>query len=772
MISLKHISKKYGNNLVLNNINIKFNNKELVAILGESGSGKSTLLNIIGGLDKYDSGDLIIDGISTKKYKNSDWDNYREQKVGFIFQNYNLISHLNVLDNVKSSLIFRNNKEKNNACLEIIKKVGMINLIKRNVNDLSGGEKQRVAIARALVKGPEILLCDEPTGALDSKNGIEIMKILKRISKNRLVIVVTHNEELANQYADRIIRIKDGTVIEDFSGFTDCDKKYLCKCCKKNKMSLKTSAFLSLNNLLSKMKRTTLISLAASMGIIGISLILSLSNGVKEYIDREQKETFSNYPIEIRKVDINYNNIDEIQTDNIKCSKNTICTKDDISNSDEIIDSLAIKENNLIKFKKFLDSNKKIKNYTNYINYNYDLELNVYDNNYTRVNPASKTFNSDLLGTDDNLFKEINKVEKLELLAGDYPKEYNDLVLVVDKDNKINMSLLYNLGIENMEELNKAIKDKNIKLKNREYSYKSILGQSYKIVLNSAYYEKSDNYWNRINDNKLKEIIDKSIDLNIVGIVRSDVNSSFVGYTRFLTDYVINNNKKSEIYMEQVNNPDIDILTNKNFSGVTYEERLSSLGIIDYNQPSSIELYPNTFEAKSKIEELINNYNKKQTKENKISYTDILGVLLETITSIVNIISYILIALVAISLVVSSIMIAIITHISVLERTKEIGVLRSLGASRRDVVTLFLAEKLIEGILAGIIGIIISRLLIIPCNIIIERITKISNIASMNYRNTLYLLLISIVVTIISGLMPAFHAAKMSIVDALRDDNN
>ena len=773
MISLRNISKKYGNNIALDSISLDFREREFVAILGESGSGKSTLLNIIGGLDRYDSGELFIKGINAVNYKDRDWDNYREKKLGFIFQGYNLIEHLNVLENVKSSLLYRKRMDKNRVCLEILEALGIKGLAKRNVKDLSGGEKQRVAIARALVKDPEVLLCDEPTGALDSKNGMEIMKLLKGVSKNKLVIMVTHSEELAKKYADRIIRIKDGIITYDSNEYkTNVINNKKIKS-QKRRLSISEAIKLSYNNLRLRKRRTLLVSIAGSIGIIGIALIISLSNGVKEYINKEEKNTFSYYPIEINKQTINYSNIDSSSADDITCKDGKICTKDDISNSNEVVDTLALKNNNLIKLKKYLDDNIDIKKYSN-INYNYNLELNIYSTNYNKVNPTSKTFTNNVLGTNSNtIFREINITNRYDLLAGSYPKKYNDLVLVVDKDNKINMSLLYYLDIEDINELNRQIKQSNNKLvlDNNSYDYNELLNKEFKLVLNTSFYDKN-NSWFKINDeNRIKKIIDDSISIRIVGIIKDgNGDSSYVGYNKDLLNFVVDNNKKSDIYMDQVNNPEIDVLTNRKFENITYNDRLLSLGGIDYDNPESIEIYPNSFDAKKEIKRVLKEYNEKQLDKDKISYTDILDVLLETITAIINIISYILIALVAISLIVSSIMIAIVTHISVLERTKEIGILRSIGAAKKDITRLFLGEKLIEGFLAGGIGIVIARLLIIPTNILIEKLVKISNLAHINYRYALSLLLVSIIVTIISGLIPARKAAKISVVDALRNE--
>ncbi len=677
-----------------------------------------------------------------------------------------------MIDNVMIALAIRgySKRIKKQLAKRALVEVGLESHIYSDVRTLSGGEKQRVAMARALVSEPSVVLCDEPTGALDSKTSIEVMDILKDISKTRLVIIVTHNEELASKYSSRIIRIKDGKIEKDTRPYSYNREVKKSKKIEGKRMPYKTCLSLSLHNLLSKKKRTLLTSIAASIGIIGISLILGLSNGVKEYISKEEKNTFSYYPIEISKEEINYNNIEVSNTSDIPCKKETICSKDDISNSNEIIDTLALKKNNLVKFKQYLDNSNEIKKYVYSINYKYNLVLNIYSTNHNKVNPVNNTFTSGIIDNgDNNIFKEIDISNKYELITGKYPDKYNEIVLVVDKDNKINMSLLYNLNIEDINELNNKIKSskKEISIDNKSYSYGDLINREYKLVLNTSYYEKKNNVWAKITN--MNEVIDNSLTLKIVGIIKDNSNKSYVGYTRNLTNYVVEKNVDSDIYKEQINNKNIDVLTNKEFVDITYEERINSLGVIGYDKPIAIEIYPKSFESKDKIEKVIDKYNSKQKDKDKISYTDLLGILLETITSIVSIISYILIALVAISLIVSSIMIAIITHISVLERTKEIGILRSMGASKKDITRIFLSEKLIDGILASIIGICIARLLIIPTNIVIERITKINNLAYMNYKSTFYLLIISIVITIVSGLRPAKKAAKIQIVEALRN---
>ena len=511
MLSLKHIYKKYGDNEVLKDINIDFREHELVAILGESGSGKSTMLNIIGGLDKYDAGDLLIDGISTKNYKNKDWDLYREQRMGFVFQSYNLIEHLNVVDNVNFALAHRSEKDQENEVIPLLKKLGLLSKLKTNVRNLSGGEKQRVAIARALIKKPEVLLCDEPTGALDSNNSLEIMKLLKEIAKKKLVIVVTHSEELAKKYADRIITIKDGKIIKDNNIYHISKQIKVIKKNKYKKLDIIKSLKLSFNNLRYRKGRTMLVSFAGSIGIIGISLIISLSSGVKKYVKSIEDTTIGNYPIKINKTSFDYSDIDLKNDSNIKCSKNKICSRDDISNSDEIVDAIALKENNLKDFKKYLDNNKRINN-LGYINYLYDMDLYIYSKDGNQVSPDSLSINnSNFLMEEKNTFQVLpdNKdvlSNKYELVAGELPNNYNELVLVISNNNELKMSTLYKLDIESKEEYEKFYNDakenKKVSIEEKNYNYKDLLNIEYKLVLNTSLYLKSSGKWNKNNDLK------------------------------------------------------------------------------------------------------------------------------------------------------------------------------------------------------------------------------------------------------------------------------
>lgn len=778
MLSLKHIYKKYGDNEVLKDINIDFREHELVAILGESGSGKSTMLNIIGGLDKYDAGDLLIDGISTKNYKNKDWDLYREQRMGFVFQSYNLIEHLNVVDNVNFALAHRSEKDQENEVIPLLKKLGLLSKLKTNVRNLSGGEKQRVAIARALIKKPGVLLCDEPTGALDSNNSSEIMKLLKEIAKKKLVIVVTHSEELAKEYADRIITIKDGKIIKDNNIYHISKQIRVIKKNKYKKLNIIKSLKLSFNNLRCRKGRTMLVSFAGSIGIIGISLIISLSSGVKKYVKSIEDTTIGNYPIKINKTSFDYSGIDLKNDSNIRCSKNKICSRDDISNSDEIVDAIALKENNLKDFKKYLDNNKRINN-LGYINYLYDMDLYIYSKDGNQVSPDSLSINnSSFLMEEKNTFQVLpdNKDvlrNKYELIAGELPNNYNELVLVISNNNELKMSTLYKLDIESKEEYEKFYNDakenKRVNIEEKNYNYKDLLNIEYKLVLNTSLYLKSNGKWNKNND--LKALIKNGEDLKIVGVLKDKEGlGNYIGYTKALLNYVVVGNRSSNIYKEQSNNREYNVLTsNKINDEVEYNEVMKKLGIIDLDNPSSIEIYTGKSKNKKEIKRIINHYNS-DNKNKKIYYVDMMSVLLDTLSSMVNIISLVLLSLVAVSLIVSSIMIAIITYISVVERNKEIGILRALGGSSRDVKNVFLAETMIEGFLAGIIGVLLSIVLLYPMNYFIFKISNIEKIANLPIGGALVLIMFSIILSMLSGFIPASIAAKKEIVLSLRND--
>ena len=806
MLKIKNIKKVYHTStlkqVALDDVSINFRKNEFVSILGPSGSGKTTLLNIIGGLDHYDSGDLIINNVSTKKYKDRDWDTYRNHRVGFVFQSYNLIAHQTVLKNVELALTLSgvSKKERIKRAKDALKQVGLEDHIYKKPNQLSGGQMQRVAIARALVNDPDIILADEPTGALDSKTSEQIMEIIKSISKDKLVIMVTHNPEIAQMYSTRIIKLKDGKIIDDSNPYEKEEEELNDINNKKTFMSLKTALGLSLNNLLTKKGRTFLTAFAGSIGIIGIALILSLSNGVRKYIEKTEKETLASYPITIEKETIKYSNVFSDDDKEVSCKKNKICTKDDITTSSTLKTASSTVKNNLKDFKKALDNNyKNIKKYTTDINYSYDLDLQIYSKNNIKVNPntfdlnemvkptdkqgkISMTFDSSnedrfehLIGNNDLLESEY------KVLAGKMPTKYNELILVTDEKNQIPVSLMYSLDIENRDELKETInqiKDgKKINLKSINYDYNKIIGTKYKLVLNTDYFVKENDTWiDKSEDQEfLNDLIKNGEELEIVGVAKAKndtvtVTSSFVGYTQELETYVINKINQSNIAKTQLENKNIDVFTNEEFKDNTYEDNLKLLGICDEEDPFKINLFPKNYDSKTKIQDIIDEYNKSKKTKDKIEYTDIVGSLMSGITTIVNIVSYVLIAFVAISLIVSSIMISIITYISVLERTKEIGILRAIGASKKDITRVFRAETIIEGLIAGIFGILVTLLLNVPINAIVKSVAKVDNIAKLPFVASIVLIGISVLLTVIAGLIPSRIASKKDPVEALRTE--
>jgi len=818
MLELKKISKIYETDgfkqKALDEVSVNFRENEFASILGPSGSGKTTMLNIIGGLDQYDSGELLINGVSTKKFEDRDWDSYRNHRIGFVFQSYNLITHQSILSNVELALTLSgiSKEERRKRAIEALKEVGLEKHINKKPNQLSGGQMQRVAIARALINNPDILLADEPTGAIDSETSVQIMDLLKEIAKDKLVIMVTHNPELAEKYSTRIIKVKDGHIIDDSNPYHDKDKKETTKNNvgkdKKTSMSFFTALSLSLNNLMTKKGRTLLTAFAGSIGIIGIALILSLSNGVQEYINKVQKETLSSYPLSIESNSIDLSSLMSTMTnknEDITCEENKICTTDDISSSPYLTLQSSYITNNLIGFKSYLDNNGgNIKDYVTDIQYTYNLDLQLYSSNtddgITQVNPNTFTLSDDntsssqggmgiMMGSStSNIFSELINSEDLmnsqyDLLSGRLPEKYNEMVLVVNDDNTIPLSLMYSLDIENRSEISEIItKIKNgedVSLDSINYSYEDLIGLSYKLVLNTDYYVKEDGNWvdKSNNTSYMKNLIENAINVEIVGVLKiSDdavyASSGFVGYTHDLTEYVINEINKTAIAKEQTSNETIDVFTGQKFDGfkTTYEDNLTTLGIANLDKPKSINIYPKDFDSKEAIENIIKEFNETASEEDKISYTDMVGTLLSGVTSIVNVISYILIAFVAISLIVSSIMIAIITYISVLERTKEIGILRAIGASKKDVSRVFNAETIIEGFIAGFLGVGISLLLCIPINAIVYSLFTVNNIASLPLVGAIILIVISVLLTVVAGIIPARMASKKDPVEALRNE--
>ena len=855
MLEIKKVSKVYETagfkQKALDNVSIKFRENEFVSILGQSGSGKTTLLNIVGGLDQYTKGDLIINGISTKKFKDRDWDTYRNHRVGFVFQSYNLIPHQTALQNVELALTLSgvSKEERRKKATKALKKVGLEDHMNKRPNQMSGGQMQRIAIARALVNDPDILLADEPTGALDSETSIQVMELLKEIAKDKLVIMVTHNPDLAEEYSTRIIKLLDGKVVNDSHPLSEKDEQKekereqeTKKKSNKTHMSFLTALSLSLNNLMTKKGRTILTAFAGSIGIIGIALIMSLSNGVTEYINRVEEDTLSSYPLTIQKTQVDTSsmmltlmgeNKDTTEYEEDKIYSNNIMT--------DVISTFAseIKTNNLEEFKNYLESSDSgIDEYVSDIKYGYNLNLNLYKHNYeekiVQVNPSTVLENLSLnVETDTSyasMMGEINSWTELtgneellktqyDLVAGSWPEAYNEVVLVIDKDNQVSDYALYSLGLLDQDELKEIMKNlmsgtEVEKAEQRVYEFDDIVGLKFKLVLNTDYYKKENGVWVNKSDDEayMKKILSKAEDIEVVGIIRVNEESTItttgvIGYTEALTEYTINQINESKIAKEQQENPEINVFTGMEFSEkatfsmddltdeqkaylaslsqeelatiiasytenatATYETNLTTLGIADLDNPDTINIYPKDFDSKEKIVEIIDKYNEDKEEEEKITYTDIVGVMMKSVTSIINTISYVLMAFVSISLIVSSIMISIITYISVLERTKEIGILRSIGASKKDISRVFNAETLIEGLVAGLLGIGVTLLLNIPINIIIKNITNISNVSILPVTGAILLIIISVVLTVIAGLVPSKMASKKDPVEALRTE--
>lgn len=835
MLKLQDIVKEYqsGDTIVhaLKGINLEFREHEFVSILGQSGCGKTTMLNIIGGLDRYTSGDLTIDGISTKKYKDKDWDAYRNHKIGFVFQNYNLIPHQTVLSNVELALTLSgvSKTERRRRAIDVLNQVGLGDQINKKPNQMSGGQMQRVAIARALINNPEILLADEPTGALDSETSVQIMEILKDISKDKLIIMVTHNPELATQYSSRIIRLLDGKVIDDSNPFnasesvsknegkdakSSTEKTNLKK--EKGKklktsMSMLTALSLSLNNLMTKKARTFMTAFAGSIGIIGIALILSLSSGMQNYIDKVEQDTLSSYPLTIEKSTIDYSiffTASEKKDDGTIYEPNRIYSNNMMTSMmDSMLTSISV--NDLKEFKSFLDNPENgVKELTNDIQYGYDVDMMVYkkdtENGIFQVNPS--TVMAELYGSEEmgsqissmmqtDVWTEMLDNDKLiasqyDVVTGRMPQNYDEVVIVVNEDNTISEYSLYALGILDLTEFKKMfsqmqmgeVPENTLSNEQVSFSYDDLLSQSYKLVINTDIYTEENGIWtDRSSDNEyMKNLIQNSIELKVVGIIRPNKDAAStsingtIAYTNELTKYVIDKINESTIVKQQIANPELNVFTGNAFTDTTYENNLTTLGAADLSNPASINIYARDFESKEKLADIIDKYNDDMEAagydDKVIQYTDYVGLMMSSVSDVINAISYVLIAFVAISLVVSSIMIGIITYISVLERTKEIGILRSIGASKRDISHVFNAETLIVGFVAGALGIIITLLLNIPINIIIESITGISGVASLPAGGAVILVIISMLLTFIAGLIPSRVAAKKDPVIALRSE--
>ena len=925
MLQIQKISKKYiTGDLVqtaLNEVSLNLRDSEFVAILGPSGSGKTTLLNIIGGLDRYDSGDLIINGISTKKYKDRDWDSYRNHTIGFVFQSYNLIPHQTVLSNVELALTISgiSKAERKKRAIEALEKVGLGKQLHKKPNQMSGGQMQRVAIARALVNDPEILLADEPTGALDSETSIQVMDLLKEVAKDRLVVMVTHNPELAEEYANRIVKVKDGHIISDSNPY-EIDIKNMAPPKHENmgkaSMSLLTALSLSFNNLKTKKGRTLLTAFAGSIGIIGIALILSLSNGVNTYIDNIQKDTMTSYPISIEAETIDISSIMSSggptpgKPSDVNHDLNAIYSNGSgIEMASTMTSSFT--ENNLTEFKKYLDNpDSEINQYVgeNGIIYSYDTKFGVYtkDSEGTFVNTDGSTLTdknsssttmtgisamssmpiSKISGfsSSSNNFKELLPgkdgasvsdaiKDSYDLLYGDWPTAYDEVILTLDQNNEISATTLYQLGIlpsaEYKELMTKIENGEEIKLESKSWKYEDICNQEFYMIPDcDTYISNGNGTFTSIKDNvnEMEKLLDNAIKLKITGVVRPKEDAknasitSAIGYTKALTDYIIEYTDNSEVVKAQKESSTINVLNGMEFSpssddekiadakkyleglGVSdkanlfktmmysmqstsnvedegistsmqagtpdistmseeqlaamldeylkshdddtllkiydayistgsYDDNMTTFGVVSLDAPSSISIYTDSFENKEAISDCIEDYNSTANEEDQISYTDYIGILLSSITTIIDVISYVLIAFVAVSLIVSSIMIGIITFISVMERTKEIGILRAIGASKHNISQVFNAETFIIGLCSGLLGVGISALLLIPINSIIHSVLNLDTInASLPLSSAIGLIILSMILTIIGGFVPAKKAAKKDPVTALRTE--
>ena len=986
MLEIRNIVKNYetGSETVhaLKGVSIAFRESELVSILGQSGCGKTTLLNIIGGLDQYTSGDLIINGQSTKQYKSADWDIYRNHSVGFIFQSYNLIPHQSVLSNVELALTLSgvSKAERRRRAKEALEKVGLGNQLNKRPNQMSGGQMQRVAIARALVNDPDILLADEPTGALDSETSIQIMELVKEIAKDRLVIMVTHNPELAEKYSTRIVKLLDGRIVGDSDPFDPAKEPAHSEVRKtevtkgqKTSMSFLTALSLSKNNLMTKKGRTFLTSFAGSVGIIGIALILSLSNGVQEYINSVERSTLASFPVSIQHETVDYTSLMTSMM-NVRDNAEENRDPDRIYTNDistEMMKTMLseMQTNNLAEFKEYLESDPDgISASIEEIQYSYDSNLYIYghsaDGDIMQINPSTvmsammgqsmadnvsqmtNTYSS-LMGSSSmssyDAFRELLSTDMLkteyEVLAGRLPEAYNEVVVLVTDRNELSDVTLYTLGLRDQGELEgmmssvMAGESFDLDTGDLSFSYDDLMGMEFSMLTAPEFYQKNDDgTWTdmRSDSEFMEQAAENGLKLKVVGILKPDAdslisstNSGGIGYTHALTEYMIDKTNSSELVKEQKENPDVDVFTGIEFpkadeeeeqpmsqseamemltgmlteeqrtklnegimaalteeqqaqiqsammgmvsdeqinsimmgvltpeqltqlqsgadvnslltdaqkaqmsaqiaasltveqnaelsammngmvdptkmytifmqvlttdqlrqlmdmtkepetTDATYDGNLKLLGVAELSEPSSMKIYATDFESKEKITQLIEKYNDSKIADDNqadvINYTDYVGLMMSSVSDIINAISYILIAFVAISLIVSSIMIGIITYISVLERTKEIGILRAMGASKRDISNVFNAETLIVGFSAGVIGIAVTLLLNIPINIIIENITGIANVALLPWQGGVILVVISMLLTLIAGLVPAGVAAKKDPVEALRTE--
>ena len=841
MLQLQHISKVYHTANqefhALKDISIRFRENEFVSILGQSGSGKTTLLNIIGGLDQYTSGDLLIQGKSTKQFKDRDWDSYRNHTIGFVFQSYNLIGHQTALSNVEIAMTLSgvSKAERKKRAIEALERVGLKDHLYKKPSQMSGGQMQRIAIARALVNNPKVVLADEPTGALDSETSVQIMELLKDIAKERLVIMVTHNPELAKTYSTRIVQVLDGNILSDSNPYEPTEEKTQGDIqFTKTKMNFITALALSFNNLLTKKGRTFLTAFAGSIGIIGIALILALSNGVSDYVKKVQEDTLVSLPLTISEQ--NQSNLlatspdlsDKPYKDNNELGVNTVLTK---------LLKKQIGKNDLASFKKYLEENaSQVEALTKDVRYQYNLQPYIYETDTSNgpksilpstladeVETSNQTMKGYLHNIDywSELSSDTNMLEsQYDVLEGRLPTDKSEIVLIADENNEISDLLLYSLRFKDPSELNDA--KKLDELGSQTYQYSDFIGKTFKAVVNTNRFVKENNQWiNKIDDKSyMKTQIENGLELKIVGVLRqkegtrSSVNSPSggVAYTSALIDYTSEQIQNSDIVKEQEANPTINVFTGKEFAkdpkpfnsadlteeekiqlakmtpeqqaqyvqqyndnlAATYEENLAKLGVIDKSKPAAIEFYTSSFQQKQELKDFINAYNtaKKDAGEDDkvLAYSDDIQTIMSSITTMVGVITTVLVGFVAISLIVSSIMIAIITYISVLERTKEIGILRAMGASKKDIRRIFTAETAIEGFISGVLGIAITLLATFPINAIVAQTTKVDGVAQLPWDAALILILISIVLTVLAGLIPSRIAAKKDPVESLRSE--
>ena len=841
MLQLQHISKVYHTGdqefHALKDISIRFRENEFVSILGQSGSGKTTLLNIIGGLDQYTSGDLLIQGKSTKQFKDRDWDSYRNHTIGFVFQSYNLIGHQTALSNVEIAMTLSgvSKAERKKRAIEVLERVGLKDHLYKKPSQMSGGQMQRIAIARALVNNPKVVLADEPTGALDSETSVQIMDLLKDIAKERLVIMVTHNPKLAQKYSTRIVQVLDGNILSDSNPCEPTEEtKQVDIQFTKTKMSFITALVLSFNNLLTKKGRTLLTAFAGSIGIIGIALILALSNGVSDYVKKVQEDTLVSLPLTISEQ--NRSNLlatspdlsEKPYKDNHELGINTVLTN---------LLKKQIGKNDLASFKTYLEEHaSKVESLTKDIRYRYNLQPFIYasdtSNGPKSILPSTladevETANQTMKGYLQNLnyWSELSSdssmlESKYDVLEGRFPQDKSEIVLIVDENNQISDLLLYSLRIKDPSELNDT--KKLDELSSQTYQYSDFIGKTFKAVVNTNRFVKENNLWvNKIdNASYMKTQIENGIELKIVGVLRqkdgtsSGVNapSGGIAYTSTLIDYTSEYIQNSDIVKEQESNQNLNVFTGKEFakdpkpfssenlteeekiqlakmtpeeqaqyvqqyndnSASTYEENLAKMGVINKSKPAAIELYTSSFQQKQDLKEFINAYNtaKKEAGEDDkvLAYSDDIQTIMSSITTLVGVVTTVLVGFVAISLIVSSIMISIITYISVLERTKEIGILRAMGASKKDIRRIFTAETAIEGLISGVLGIAITFLATFPINAIVAKMTNVGNVAQLPIEVALILIGISIVLTMLAGLIPSRIAAKKDPVESLRSE--